>query len=81
MERHHKFRIEVSYDDVAKVYFVSGSDIPGLCTEGETLDELQANIEALIPDLFELNKHLIDDGSSGRVPLEVITQKELSLAC
>lgn len=81
MAKSQTFRITAAYDKETSVWFVADSDIPGLCTEGENLDELQANIEALIPDLFELNRHLIQDSLPNSVPWELVAQKELSLGC
>ena len=38
-------RVGVKYDPEAKVFYVAWSDLPGLCTEADTLEELRANIQ------------------------------------
>ena len=45
--------VRVAWDDEAKVWFVEGSDIPGLATEAETLDELRRKVPVIIQDLLD----------------------------
>lgn len=53
MKRHAVIR--AAWDDEAQVWYVEESDIPGLATEGETLDRLRQRIRDIIPDLLELS--------------------------
>jgi len=47
------FRVEAEFDHEVGVWYVSGSDVPGLATEASSLDELMAKLQVMIPDLFD----------------------------
>jgi Domain of unknown function (DUF1902) len=47
--------VTVAFDADAKVWFVAESDLPGLCVETKTLDEMKEVIDDLAPDLLETN--------------------------
>lgn len=47
--------ITVAWDADNKVWFVEHTDLPGLCVETRTLDELKAVIDDVAPDLLETN--------------------------
>ncbi len=43
------------WDDDARVWVAESEQVPGLVTEAETLEVLLVKLEALIPELLELN--------------------------
>ena len=43
------------WDDEAGVWVARSEQVPGLVTEAETVEELSAELERLIPELLELN--------------------------
>jgi predicted RNase H-like HicB family nuclease len=45
--------VRAAWDDEAKVWYVEESDIPGLATEADTLDELRKKVPVIIQDLLE----------------------------
>jgi|tagenome__1003787_1003787.scaffolds.fasta_scaffold19565023_2 predicted RNase H-like HicB family nuclease len=45
--------VRVAWDDEAKVWYVEESDIDGLATEADTLEELRRKVPAMIQDLLE----------------------------
>lgn len=47
--------IQASWDPDAGVYTATSDDVPGLVAEAATLDELDTKLEALIPEMIELN--------------------------
>jgi len=49
------FQVHVSWDEEARVWYVSESDVPGLNAEAETLDEMQIELRQLVPELLTLN--------------------------
>ena len=53
------YRVDVTYDDEANVWYVSDSDVPGLAAEAKTKDEMREVLESLIPDLIEWNTKLV----------------------
>lgn len=49
-------RVDVIFDDEAKVYVATSRDIKGLVLEAETFDELQSEVQEATVNLMELNK-------------------------
>lgn len=47
--------VHAFWDDEAGVWVAQSEQIPGLVTEAETVEELSAKLERLIPELLELN--------------------------
>ena len=45
--------VRVAWDDEAKVWYVEKSDIDGLATEADTLEELRRKVPIIIQDLLE----------------------------
>ncbi len=55
--------VRADYDPEAKSWYVFDSDVPGLSTGADTLEELEAKLPSMIVELLELNEHLFDDKS------------------
>ena len=47
--------VMLAFDADNQIWFVERSDLPGLCVEAATLDEMQSIIGDLAPDLFATN--------------------------
>lgn len=47
--------IHAEWDDEAKVWVATSDDVPGLITEAETVERLEAKLQDMIPELLELN--------------------------
>lgn len=47
--------IRAEWDAAAKVWVATSDDVPGLATEAETLELLTQKLEAMVPELLELN--------------------------
>ncbi|HEX5419409.1 MAG TPA: DUF1902 domain-containing protein [Gammaproteobacteria bacterium] len=56
----HTYTVTCQWDDEARVWYVAESDVPGLATGADTLDELVHKLEIMIPELLELNDALPD---------------------
>lgn len=54
------FCVSVIWDPEAQVYVADSDSIPGLVAESSSLRGLIDKLQALIPELMELNRHLID---------------------
>lgn len=52
--------LHAAYDPEARVWYTVDCDVPGLLTEGETLERLHERAAAVLPELVEDNAHLID---------------------
>ncbi|WP_304350043.1 DUF1902 domain-containing protein [Comamonas testosteroni] len=60
--------VRAEWDEEAKVWVASSDDVPGLVTESETLEALDAKLQSLVPELLEAN---------GCLPANRIIQVEL----
>ena len=49
------------WDSEARVWVAESEDAPGLVAEGSTPAELEEKLKVLIPELLELNAHLLHD--------------------
>ena len=47
--------LHAAYDPEAHVWYTLDCDVPGLATEGETLERLRERAAAILPELIELN--------------------------
>jgi predicted RNase H-like HicB family nuclease len=54
-----QWTIHAAYDEEAGVWYTLDCDVPGLLTEGETLERLRERAAAILPELVELNAHEI----------------------
>ncbi len=62
--------VRASFDEEARVLVAESDDVPGLITEADTLDELVAKLQQLIPELLELNHGAIESP----VPFELLAR-------
>lgn len=71
------FDIRAEWDDDARVWTVTESDIPGLVAEAPTVDELYAKLRLLAPELMRLNRHLLPDDDRGGVdfPIHLMVER------
>jgi predicted RNase H-like HicB family nuclease len=61
--------VRATWDDEANVWVAESPDLPGLVTEAESLNALDAKLPGLIQDLLENDD---DDTSDLDIPIEVI---------
>lgn len=62
---------KVSWDEDAGVWYISETDFPGLVAEADSQRQLVHKVRDLVPELYELNRHLFDEPPSGAIPLQV----------
>ena len=58
--------IYAEWDSEACVWVAESEDVPGLVAEASTPEELKDKLTILIPELLELNAHLLDDAARPR---------------
>ncbi len=63
--------IRAEWDDDANVWVATSDDVPGLATEAETIEELSAKLQTMVPDLLDANG--FPDGPE--VPFELLARK------
>jgi predicted RNase H-like HicB family nuclease len=51
--------VRADYDPESKSWYVFDSDVPGLSTGANSLEELEAKLPDMIVELLELNEHLL----------------------
>ena len=51
--------VVAEWDDEARVWVATSDDIPGLVAEAETQEHLIGRLRKLVPELLELNAHLL----------------------
>jgi predicted RNase H-like HicB family nuclease len=66
------YSVSCHWDPEASVWYVADSDVPGLVTEAPTLEEMEAKLIRMIPELLELNAGLARPVA---VPFELVARK------
>lgn len=62
-----EFHVEARWDDEARVWYVSETDVPGLVAEAATIPDLFQCLASRVPEMLELNAHLLG-GELGGLP-------------
>jgi predicted RNase H-like HicB family nuclease len=65
------FFVRAEWDQEASVWVATSDDVPGLVTEAETLEDLSAKLERMIPELLEANGMLLDV----EIPYELLARR------
>ena len=69
--------LHAAYDLEAQVWYTVDCDVPGLITEGETLERLRDRAVAVLPELVADNAHLIpEDRRAGPHSLRLVAFHE-----
>ena len=63
--------IRAEWDDEANVWVATSDDVPGLATEGETIEGLIDKLKIMIPELLEFN----ESNQEYEVPFEILTRR------
>ncbi|HVQ06916.1 MAG TPA: DUF1902 domain-containing protein [Allosphingosinicella sp.] len=70
--------IRAEYDPEAKVWWTSDSDVPGLVTEAETLEELAEKLEYLVGEMVVENAAFLpEDKRAGPHEFRLVAHHEL----
>ena len=64
--------VRAEWDDKAAVWVATSDDVPGLVTESQTLEALDAKLKILVPELLEANGCMPADG---RVAVELLARR------
>ncbi|WP_242187677.1 DUF1902 domain-containing protein [Sphingomonas sp. CARO-RG-8B-R24-01] len=72
--------LHAAYDPEAHIWYALDCDVPGLVTEGETIERLRDRAAAVMPELICDNAHLIDeDRRSGPHALRLVALHESTI--
>jgi predicted RNase H-like HicB family nuclease len=69
--------LHAAYDAEAQVWYTLDCDVPGLATEGETLERLRERAAAVLPELLEDNaSHIAPERREGPHSLRLVAFHE-----
>jgi len=72
-----RYSVTCRWDDEAHVWYVSESNVPGLSTEADTVEQMEQKLRVMVPELLQLNEPSF---TRRQIPFELIARKsELSL--
>lgn len=66
--------VRAAWDSDAHVWVASSEDVPGLVTEADTIEALDAKLQTMVPELLEANGCL-PSGESQQQPIMLMPQK------
>ena len=64
--------VRAEWDDEAGVWVATSDDVPGLVTEAQTLEALDAKLKSMVPELLEANGCMPADG---QVAVDLIARR------
>jgi Domain of unknown function (DUF1902) len=68
------YKVRAEWDEQAGVWIATSDDVPGLCCEGATFEDLIDTVVALVPDLLIAN-HIVEASEMGEVPVHVTADR------
>jgi hypothetical protein len=72
--------LHAAYDPEARIWYTVDCDVPGLLTEGESLERLRDRAAAVLPELVADNAHLIpEDRRAGPHSLRLVAFHESTI--
>lgn len=66
-----EIQIKAFWDSEAKVWVAQSSDVPGLVTEAETMEQLIAKLQTMIPELLQANG-MLDHENTTEIPFHLL---------
>jgi predicted RNase H-like HicB family nuclease len=72
--------LHAAYDPEAAIWYTLDCDVPGLVTEGETLERLRERAAAIMPELLDLNaEHISPERREGPHALRLVAFHESTM--
>lgn len=72
--------LHAAYDPESRIWYTMDCDVPGLLTEGETLERLRERAVAIMPELLELNaEHIPPERRDGPHSLRLVAFHESTI--
>ncbi|MBI4798477.1 MAG: DUF1902 domain-containing protein [Desulfarculus sp.] len=66
--------VNAEWDQDASVWIATSQDVPGLCAQAGSLEELVEVVKALVPELLEANQAL--PAEAGPIPLDIMARRQ-----
>ncbi len=67
--------VSAKWDGEAQVFVATSENVPGLVAEAATIDDLEAKLAVLIPELLALNGEHSSDSVGHEVPMILTSQR------
>jgi len=71
-----RFYVQAEWDQEAGVWVATSEDIPGLVTEAETAEALEAKLRVMIPELLIENGMLSEEEKHSPIPFHLRADRE-----
>lgn len=68
------FVVNAEWDQEASVWIATSEDVPGLCAQAASLEELVEVVKGLVPELLEANQAL--PAEAGPIPLDFMARRQ-----
>jgi Domain of unknown function (DUF1902) len=68
------FEVHAEWDEPARIWIASSTDVPGLCCEAAEFEELVATVLAIVPELLVANA-VLSHGETSEVPVKVMAER------
>jgi len=69
------YHVQADWDPEAGVWVATSDDVPGLATEGETIEALTERLRTIIPELLEANGLLGTGAAEGSISFELTSRR------
>jgi predicted RNase H-like HicB family nuclease len=66
--------VNAEWDQDAGVWIATSEDVPGLCAQASSLEELVEVVRSLVPELLEANQAL--PAEAGPIPLDILARRQ-----
>jgi predicted RNase H-like HicB family nuclease len=65
------YQVAAEWDGDAGVWVATSDDVPGLVAEAVSREALVKRLRSMVPELLELNRHLVTEHPSGRYEIKI----------
>ncbi len=69
------YRVRAEWDDEAQVWIATSDDVPGLCAEAGTLEELTTVVLDLVPELLAANGVTAPDAAADAILVHLTAER------
>jgi hypothetical protein len=68
------FEVRAEWDEQARVWIATSTDVPGLCCEAAEFEALVAAVLGIVPELLVSNA-VLSHGDDSEVPVKVVAER------
>lgn len=69
------YAVHAAWDAEAGVWTATSDDVPGLCAEAATVEELTTAVLDLVPELLVANG-VLAEGEAGAIPVHITAERD-----